>query len=43
MKVSPKNVIPIKEYDNLKTSTPLFWKRKFKMPHRSTPRYKMPF
>ena len=43
IKVSPKNILPIEEYDSWKISTPLIWKRKFKIRHRSTPRYKMPF
>ena len=42
IKVSPKK-IPIEEYDNWKISTPLIWKRKFKIRNRSTLRYKMPF
>ena len=41
--VSPKKILPIEEYDNWKISTPLFWKRKFKIRHRSNPRNKMPF
>ena len=43
IKVSPKNNIPIEKYDNWKIITPLIWKRKFKIRHRSTLRYKMPF
>ena len=42
-KIFPEKILPIEEYDNWKTSTPLIWKRKFKIRHRSTPRYKMPF
>ena len=38
----PEKIIPIEEYDNWKISTPLFWKRKFMIRHRSYPRYKMP-
>ena len=43
IKVSPKNNIPMEKYDNWKIITPLIWKRKFKILHRSTLRYKMPF
>ena len=43
IKVSPEKILPIEEYDSWKISTPLIWKRKFKIRHRSTPRYKMPF
>ena len=42
-KIFPEKILPIEEYNNWKTSTPLIWKRKFKIRHRSTPRYKMPF
>ena len=43
IKVSPKKIIPIEEYGNWKISSPLFWKRKFKIRHCSNPRYKMLF
>ena len=39
----PEKKTQIEEYDIWKISTPLFWKRKFKIRHRSTLRYKMPF
>ena len=39
----PEKRLPIEEYDSWKISTPLIWKRKFKMRNRSTPRYNMPF
>ena len=39
----PEKIIPTEEYDNWKISTPLIWRRKFKIRHHSTPRYKMPF
>ena len=42
-KIFHEKILLIEEYDNWKTSTPLIWKRKFKIRHRSTPRYKMPF
>ena len=43
IKISPKKIIPIEENYNWKISIPLIWKRKFKIWHRSTLRYKMPF